>query len=135
MNRIARRIAWARWGTLLAHQGLLAWLLIWHAWLVPSPHFPIALVLAVLLLPLLLPLRGLLHGRAYTHAWTTFLALFYFVYAVGASFGPPEDRFYGRVAVALSCALFLCAALYARWAGREAKVGASVFGRDGTKPP
>ena len=112
------RIAVARWGTLLAHQGLLFWLLVWHVWLAPSPYFPVSLVLLVLLSPLLLPLRGLLYGRPYTHAWTTFLALFYFAYSVGLGFGPSADRPYAWAAVALSCVLFVCAALYARWAGR-----------------
>ena len=115
------RIGIVRWGTLLAHQALLFLLLIWHTWLAPSPYFPISVVLLVLLLPLLIPLRGLLHGRPYTHAWTTFLALFYFAYSVGLSFGPEVDRPYARIAVVLSCALFVCAALYARWAGRAEK--------------
>lgn len=75
-----RMIALARWAALLGYFGLLGLLL---AWTVAVPgSYPVALVLLVKVAPLLLPLRGLLHGRIYTHAWSSFLALYYFVLAV-----------------------------------------------------
>ncbi len=45
--------------------GLIAWALlvvlqlVWHAWLVPPQHMPMALLLAITVVPLLLPLFAL----------------------------------------------------------------------------
>lgn len=73
-------IALTRWATLLGYFGLLGLLLVWTVW--QPGAYPVALVLLIKVGPLLLPLWGLLHGRLYTHAWSSFLALYYFVLAV-----------------------------------------------------
>jgi uncharacterized membrane protein len=96
--------------------GLLATILLWHAWLKPPEKFPVALFLIVLLSPLLLTLRGLLHGRAYTHAWASMLSLFYFCLGVmhAWSGGQTGIRSYG-VALTIFSLMFFCAAiLYVR---------------------
>lgn len=69
----------ARGATLIGYGGLLGLLLVWTVgW---PGSYPVALVLLIKVGPLLLPLRGLLYGRLYTHAWSSFLALYYFVLA------------------------------------------------------
>jgi uncharacterized membrane protein len=102
-----------------AYFGLLGLLLHRYAWLASARHWPTSMALALLLLPLLFPLRGLLHGRPYTHAWTTFLALLYFVYGVFEYAGGGPGRLYGGAAMGLSLGLFAAAMLYARWRSQE----------------
>lgn len=106
---------------LIGYFGLLVLLLLWNTWLAPSKYFPVALVLIVMVGPLLLPLRGLLHARAYTHAWTSFLALFYFTHGVGEAYSNPAERLYGWLEILFSVALFLGAIFYVRCRAIEAK--------------
>lgn len=110
-----------RWLTLSAYFPLLALILIWNTLISPSTDTPMVVVLGLQALPLLFPLRGLLHGRAYTHAWTSFLALYYFFIGVGDAWSDPEDRIYGILMVVLSVELFTSAMLYARFKGRQDK--------------
>lgn len=73
-----------------------------------------ALVLILLVGPLLMPLRGLLHGRPYTHAWTSFLALFYFTVGVFNVAGPMVHPWMAWLEIGFSVLLFLGAVLYVR---------------------
>lgn len=109
----------AYWVALTGYFGLLILLWSWHVWLAPPRHWPTALVLAILLLPLAAPLRGLVHGRPYTFAWTTFLALFYFLHGISEAVGNPAARIYAVIEILLSLTLFTGAMLYARWRSRE----------------
>jgi uncharacterized membrane protein len=118
--RIARR------AVLTAYFSLLPFLVAWYAWLAPSRYFPVSMSLLFMVGPLLLPLRGLLAGRPYTHAWTSFLALFYFAHGVSQAWTIPEDRWYGTVEALLSAILFCGAVLYARFRGRELRAPDSV---------
>ncbi|KPK54442.1 MAG: hypothetical protein AMS22_05845 [Thiotrichales bacterium SG8_50] len=102
----------------IGYFGLLALLVVWYTWLSPSPHFPVALVLVFLVTPLLFPLRGLLHGRPYTYAWTSYLALLYFVHGVGEAYATASDRALAGLEIALSLMLFTGAIVYARLQGR-----------------
>jgi uncharacterized membrane protein len=111
-------IALARWTTLGAYFSLLTLVIAWHAWLSPPGRIPTALVLATLTLPLLAPLRGLLHGRAYTHAWTSFIALLYFVLGVAHAAVAPE-RLYGTSLIVVSLTLFFGCLVYARLSSRQ----------------
>ncbi len=106
-----------RWATLLGYFGLILLILIWHLWLARPDQIPVALVLAVLLIPLAFPMKGLLQGRAYTHAWTSFLALFYFI-AGTWNVATQESRGYGTLLVFFSLLLFVGCVFYARWKGR-----------------
>ncbi len=116
-------IAAARFLALACHLGLLALLFTWAVW-APSPHYPVALVLLVSVGPLLLPLRGLLHARPYTHAWTAFLALYYFVIAVDDIAGATAPRGLAWAELALSVGLFSGCVVYARLEGRRRKAAA-----------
>jgi len=92
--------------------GLFGLLLLWLAWLEPPDRFPVALALILWVGPLLFPLRGLLHGQPYTHAWTSFLALFYFTCGVFHAAGPMARPWLAWLEIGLSALLFLGAILY-----------------------
>ncbi|HEX5056103.1 MAG TPA: DUF2069 domain-containing protein [Gammaproteobacteria bacterium] len=103
--------------------GLLATILLWHAWLKPPGKFPVALFLIVLLSPLLLALRGLLHGRAYTHAWASMLSLFYFCLGVMHAWSGAQAgiRSYGMALTIFSVIFFSGAVFYVRCSRIEAR--------------
>jgi uncharacterized membrane protein len=107
-----------RWATLIGYFGLLGTLSVWHGWISPAERVPTALVLIVLLTPLLFPLRGLLQGKPYTHAWTSFVALFYFTLGVSHA-AVEEERFYGILQILTSLLLFFGCILYARFRSRQ----------------
>lgn len=98
--------------------GLYGLLLLWVAWLEPPSHSPIALALLLWVGPLLFPVRGLLHGRSYTHAWSSFLALFYFAFGVFHSAGPMVRPWLAWLEICFSVLWFLGAILYVRASGR-----------------
>lgn len=100
--------------TLAGFFGLLATILLWHAWLKPPGKYPVALILAILLLPLLAPMRGLLHGRAYTHAWASMLSLFYFCLGIVHAW-TEASRAYGILLTAFSLMFFSGAIFYVRY--------------------
>lgn len=114
----------ARVATLTGYFGLLILLLAWYTWLSPSARYPVSLVLIVMVVPLLFPLRGLLHGKPYTHAWTTFLALYYFTLGVGTAMADPTDRVYGILQVVFSVMLFVGAMFYTRLKARAMRAAA-----------
>ena len=110
----------ARIIALCGYFGLLLLIPLWYAWLSPA-HLPLAVVLGILLLPLLFPLRGLLQGRPYTYAWSSFLALFYFIHAVVELYSTPQDRYLALLELLLALAFYVGAMIYARLGGRELK--------------
>jgi uncharacterized membrane protein len=105
---------------LCGYFGLLLLLPLWYGWLSPS-QLSLWLVLAILLTPLLFPLRGLLQGRPYTYAWSSFLALFYFIHAVLELYSTPQDRYLALLELLLSLAFYLGCVSYAKLGGQELK--------------
>ena len=103
-----------RWVALIGYFGLFGLLLLWFAWLEPPGLSPVALALILWAGPLLFPLRGLLHGRPYTHAWTSFLALFYFAFGVFHVSGPMERPWLAWLDIGFSALLFFGAICYVR---------------------
>lgn len=124
MNKISA----LRWLSLVSYFGLLILVLLWNTVINPSKHYPIALILLGTALPLLFPLRGILYAKAYTHAWTSFLALYYFMLGVGDAYSDPEDQVYGILMIVLSTSLFMGCMLYARFKGKEDKQHAADNG-------
>jgi uncharacterized membrane protein len=114
MNFIWRKVA------LISYFSLFWLLLLWFAWLDPPDRVPVALVLILLIGPLLFPLRGLLYGRLYTHAWTSFLALFYFAVGIFYAAGPMARPWLAWLDIGFSGLLFLGTVLYVR-------TGASMY--------
>ncbi len=110
----------ARTIALCGYFGLLLLLPLWYGWLSP-PQLSLGLVLGILLIPLLFPLRGLLQGRPYTYAWSSFLALFYFIHAVLELYSTPQDRYLALLELLLSIAFYVGSVSYARLGGRELK--------------
>ena len=108
-----------RAAALAAYFALLALLLNWFTWLAPPERMPIAIALILTAVPLLFPLRGLLHGRLYTHAWTSFLALPYFILGVDAVAAGTEPIWLGWAAIVSSTILFAATVGYTRCRGRE----------------
>ena len=108
-----------RAATLASYFALLALLLNWFTWIDPPERTPISLVLILTAVPLLFPLRGLLHGRLYTHAWTSFLALPYFILGVDAVAAGTEPTWLGWAAIVSSTILFTATLGYTRCRGRE----------------
>jgi len=94
--------------------GTLTLLTAWYAWLAPSVHFPIALVLLLLVTPLLFPLRGMLHGRIYTFQWSCFLALFYFTHGIVEAYASDTARYLGLLEILLTSTWFLAAIMFIR---------------------
>ena len=70
--------------------------------------------------PLMFPLRGLLHGKVYTHAWSMYLALFYFVCGIWYA-GDVSTRGFGTGFSLLSVLFFLGTMLYTRFQGMAEK--------------
>lgn len=119
-NFLSRSMPW-RVMTLLGHFALMVLLMVWEIWIDPAGMLPKSLVILFMVGPLLIPLRGLLYGRTYTHAWTSFLALFYFLHGVGQAYDGKQFAYLGVLEVVFSLMLFLGAILYVRFRSRELK--------------
>lgn len=113
------RLSW--WLTMFGYSGLIIVLVSWYGWLLPPVVLPRSIVLALLLVPLLFPLRGLLHGRPYTFAWTSFLALIYFIHGVSEAWAVPEARILGMLEIIFSLCLYSGAMLFARYRSKQLK--------------
>ncbi len=111
----------ARIASLAGYFGLFFLLIAWTTWLSPPEQLPVALVLLLLVGPLLFPLRGLLHARPYTHAWTSFMALFYFAIGVFNVAGDMEKPWLAWLQIGFSILLFCGTVLYARFRAQEIK--------------
>ncbi len=111
-----RTLAWSM--ALLGLFGLIVSLTVWHAWISPPHKLPRALMLLVTVGPLFLPMRGLLHGRPRTAAWSTFLALFYFIAGID-HIATEGARAFGWLETGLALCLFLGSMFYARLEGRR----------------
>ena len=108
-------IATGRWLTLLGYFGLMAGFYSWIFVLNETPKHQISILLLVLIGPLLFPLMGLLKGRIYTHAWSIYLAIFYFI--AGVWYASADDSFYfGLYVVAMSLLFFIGTGMYTRYA-------------------
>jgi len=105
--------------TLTGYLGTFALLVAWYAWLAPSTHFPVALVLLLLVTPLLFPLRGILHARRYTIAWSCFIALLYFTHGVIEAWHSEITRHLGLLEVLLTTLWFVGGIGYIKTGKRE----------------
>ncbi len=88
--------------TLFGYFGIMALLLAWYGWLVPTSVIPTQLALVVLGLPLFAPLRGMLHARRYTVAWSLYLCLLYFTHGIVEAYSNIDARGLALTEVALS---------------------------------
>ena len=114
------RIVLFRWLTLLGYFGLMAHIFIWLLWIEPLPAEKISLTILFAIGPLMFPLKGILHGKVYTHAWSMYMALFYFVIGIWFA-GAEEDRLYGILISTFSLIFFIGTMFYTRFKGRADK--------------
>lgn len=106
---------------LTGYFSLLVILVVNITWLIPSRHFPTALVLLVIVTPLLFPLKGLLHGNPYTYQWASFLSLAYFAHGITEVTAYPELWYAGILEVLAALLMYSGCILYARVFKQEAK--------------
>ena len=109
-----------RWLTLSGYFLLMAGLFVWHLVLDPAAKHLMSIIVFFQIGPLMIPLFGLLNGKLYTHAWSMYLAIFYFVIGVWYS-GKPEDLLIGLYVITSSLMFFTGTLLYTRFMGKKLK--------------
>lgn len=112
-----------RWLTLLGYFSLMSGLYAWHLWLNPAEKHLISVIIFFQLGPLILPIFGLLNGKLYTHAWSMYLAIFYFIVGVWYA-GSDKDLMIGLYVIFTSLVFFLGTVLYTRFMGKQLKAQA-----------
>ncbi len=90
--------------------------------LIPSKHFPTALVLITIAGPLLFPMRGLLNNNTYTYQWASFLSLAYLAHGISEISAYPEIWYAGALEIVASILMYVGCVLYARVFKREMKL-------------
>ncbi|MCW8930739.1 MAG: DUF2069 domain-containing protein [Gammaproteobacteria bacterium] len=106
---------------LIGYFSLLIILMINIVWLIPSRHFPTALVLIVVAGPLLFPMRGLLNNNTYTYQWASFLSLAYFAHGISEVSAYPEIWYAGILETLASVIMYIGCVMYARIFKKEYK--------------
>jgi uncharacterized membrane protein len=87
----------------------------WIFLLNDTPEHKISVLLIILIGPLLFPLMGLLKGKIYTHAWSIYLAIFYFI--VGVWYSSADHSFYfGLYVISMSMLFLIGTSMYTRYA-------------------
>ena len=113
-----------RWLTLTGYFALLFGLFAWHLLIEPPAKHLISIIIFFQLGPLMLPLFGLLNGKVYTHAWSMYMAIFYFVIGVWYA-GSSEDLMIGLYVITTSLVFFTGTVLYTRYMGKRLKESSS----------
>lgn len=109
-----------RWLTLSGYFSLLFGLFAWHLLIEPPAEHLISIIIFFQLGPLMLPLFGLLNGKLYTHAWSMYMAIFYFVVGVWYA-GSSEDLMIGLYVIFTSLVFFTGTVVYTRFMGKQQK--------------
>lgn len=117
-EKFKRYITLGRWLTLCGYFALLFGLFAWHLLINPPAEHLISIIILLQLGPLMFPLRGLLHGRVYTHAWSMYIAIFYFIVGVWYA-GGGDDLLIGLYVIFTSLTFFLGTVLYTRFKGKQ----------------
>lgn len=109
-----------RWVTLIGYFSLMAGFYLWNLWIQPPAKNLMSIVLLFQIGPLMFPLFGLLKGKVYTHAWSMYLAIYYFI--IGVWFAGSSVQFYfGLYTIFTSLVFFTGTVFYTRLAGRLEK--------------
>jgi uncharacterized membrane protein len=106
--------------TLAGYFSLMFGLYTWQLVIDPAEKHLISLIIFFQLGPLMLPLFGLLKGKLYTHAWSMYLAIFYFVIGVWYT-GHDEQLGIGLYLISTSLLFFTGCVLYTRYMGKKSK--------------
>ncbi|MCK5001916.1 MAG: DUF2069 domain-containing protein [Gammaproteobacteria bacterium] len=110
----------SRWLTLTGYFGLMIGLYVWHLLINQTEAHLISIIILTQLGPLMFPLRGLLNGKIYTHAWSIYLAIFYFIVGIWYA-GANETLMFGLYVTAFSLLFFTGTVLYTRLSSRNQK--------------
>lgn len=110
-----------RWLTLTGYFSLLFGLFTWHLVIEPPAKHLISIIIFFQIGPLMFPLFGLLKGKLYTHAWSMYLAIFYFIIGVWYA-GKAEDLLIGLFVIFASLLFFLGTVIYTRFMGKQSKL-------------
>jgi len=116
----AAAVKYTHWLALTGYFALVIGIYLWHIVIHKTPHQQLSLILVIQLGPLMFALRGLLSGKIYTHAWSIYLAIFYFVVGVWYS-GADETWFFGLYLVGASLIFLAGTVFYTRLASRAQK--------------
>ena len=116
-EKLTSYIKLGRWLTLSGYFSLLFGLFAWHLLIEPAAKHLISVIIFLQLGPLMFPLFGLLNGKPYTHAWTMYLAIFYFVIGVWYT-GSSDDLLIGLYVIFTSLTLFTGTAMVTRYTGK-----------------
>ncbi len=114
-------ITLGRWLTLSGYFLLLSGLFAWHLLIRPPAEHLISVIIFFQLGPLMFPLFGLLNGKLYTHAWSMYVAIFYFIIGVWYA-ASAEDLMIGLYIIFTSLVFFLGTVIYTRFMGKQMKV-------------
>lgn len=114
----------SRWITLTGYFGLMIGLYVWHLLINQTEPHLISIIILTQLGPLMFPLRGLLNGKTYTHAWSIYLAIFYFIVGIWYS-GSDDTLMFGLYITAFSLVFFTGTVLYTRLSARSQKQDSS----------
>ena len=106
--------------TLAGYFSLLSGLFAWHLLIEPPARHLVSIIILFQIGPLMLPLFGLLNGKLYTHAWSMYLAIFYFIVGVWYA-GAEEDLLIGLYVIFSSLLFFLGTLIYTRFMARQIK--------------
>lgn len=124
-NSLQPYIKLGRWLTMSGYFALLFGLFAWHLLINPPAKHLMSIILLLQLGPLMFPLMGLLKGRLYTHAWSMYVAIFYFIIGVWYA-GNNEDLMIGLYVIFTSLIFFLGTVLYTRFMGKQMKAQAAA---------
>ena len=113
-----------RWLTLSGYFSLLFGLFTWHLLIDHTAKHLISIIVLAQIGPLMFPLMGLLKGKLYTHAWSMYMAIFYFIVGVWYA-GSSEDLMIGLYVIFTSLVFFLGTVLYTRFMGKQMQAGDS----------
>ena len=107
-----------RWLTLVGYFSLMVGLYSWHLVINDTAKHLISIIVLLQIGPLLFPIRGLLNKSTYTHAWSMYLAIYYFI--VGVWYGAADESFlFGLYVVFTSLTFYLGTVLFTRFSGKE----------------
>jgi uncharacterized membrane protein len=117
-----------RWLTLSGYFSLLIGLFAWHLIIDPPAKHLMSIIILLQIGPLMFPLMGLLKGKLYTHAWSMYMAIFYFIVGVWYA-GSSEDLLIGLFVIFCSLEFFLGTVLYTRFMGKRLSAETSSSGK------
>jgi len=117
-NQGINPIALGRWLTLMGYFSLMAGFYLWHLWINPLEKHLISIVLLLQLGPLMFPLFGLLKGKLYTHAWSMYVAIYYFIVGVWYAGAADNEFYFGLYVIFTSLIFFIGTTVFTRFMGK-----------------